>query len=337
MKTDLEKTQHYTVYKNKICNGLLGYIPEDAVLVEPFVGAGDLLSLFPTHRWEKYDCDPKIPDCVKQDTLINVPNYRGRYVITNPPYLAKNKAEDDLIYELYGLDDLYKIALKTTMQSEGGILIIPTNFFSDKASEKIRLEFLNQFEVKRINIFTEPVFDSTTYSICSFAFCRIDQPKDEQKVIIHKYPQDIEFDIKLQKEYGYRIGGEIFSTFSGITPMFGRLLKNKPVKGHITRINLTTIDTRKEPFHLSFGEKAFYGKNSDRTYATLTSVIRLSEEEQKIIVDRANEILTQVREKYRNLLFTNYRDFDRKRVEFDFIYRLLSYIYEKEIKILKKT
>lgn len=76
MKTDLEKTIHYTTEAEQICSNLLSYIPKDAQLIEPFVGAGDLLSLFPNHSWEKYDLLPQEDaEVIVQDTLRTPPDY----------------------------------------------------------------------------------------------------------------------------------------------------------------------------------------------------------------------------------------------------------------------
>ena len=110
IKNDIERTKHYTVNAELICKGLTDFIPEDATLVEPFVGKGDLLSLFPENKWELYDIEPQIPNTFQQDTLRKPPDYKGKWVITNPPFLAKNKATDKTIFNMYeGYDDLYKI------------------------------------------------------------------------------------------------------------------------------------------------------------------------------------------------------------------------------------
>lgn len=38
---DFEKTQHYTSQADLICGNLTKYIPNDALLIEPFVGKGE--------------------------------------------------------------------------------------------------------------------------------------------------------------------------------------------------------------------------------------------------------------------------------------------------------
>lgn len=138
--TDLEKTIHYTTKAQEICANLIKYIPENAVLVEPFVGDGNLTSLFPNHFWERYDIEEK-PNAIKQNTLLQPPIYLGKWVITNPPYLAKNKAKEKTIFNKYDVDDLYKATLLSILDCEGGILIIPTNFITDERTGVVRKKF----------------------------------------------------------------------------------------------------------------------------------------------------------------------------------------------------
>ena len=59
-------------------------------------------------------------------------------------------------------------------------------------------------------------------------------------------------------------------------------------------------------------------------YATLDCAADLSEEQQRVLIEKVNIELNKLRDKYGNLLFTNYRDNNRKRVSFDFIYKLCS-------------
>lgn len=44
---DLQKTIHYTTESETICGNLTKYIPGNVKLIEPFVGGGDLINLFP--------------------------------------------------------------------------------------------------------------------------------------------------------------------------------------------------------------------------------------------------------------------------------------------------
>lgn len=68
------------------------------------------------------------------------------------------------------------------------------------------------------------------------------------------------------------------------------------------------------------------GISTDRVYATLVSNKFLSEKEQKELVDKFNQTLNSKRDEYFNLILTNYRDYNRKRIGFDFAYKLCSNI-----------
>ena len=322
---DIEKTKHYTTNSHIICDNLLKYIPNDVILVEPFVGDGDLLSLFPNHTWEKYDIEKK-NDNIVQDTLINKVDVKNKWVITNPPYLARNKASDKTVFDLYNVDDLYKAAILSILDCEGGILIIPTNFFTDERSYSIREQFLSTFSVKEVNVFTKPIFETTTYSICAFAFQRSNYNNDVQNIIFNIKPDNKAVLIELNKEYGYRIGGEEYSEILNSNNIFNRLLLEKNTNDYNTCIKLYAIDTRDKKIHLEYDENLFYGKNTDRTYATFVCSKELSKEEQLNLISRFNEYMESFRDKYSDLTMTNYRDYNRKRISFNFAYHLASYL-----------
>lgn len=319
MKTDLQKTQHYTTNYDLIFDGLLDTIPAAARLVEPFVGHGDLLNLFPNHTWETYDIDSSLP-CVCQDTLKNPPTYAGRWVITNPPFLAKNHASDKSYFSQYDYDDLYKIFLHTIIGCEGGIVIVPGNFFCDEGSEKIRTEFLSEYQVEKVNFFTYPVFDSTSYSVCAFSFRKGRNISQTIQFCIN-HEQVIE--VELEQQFGYQIGGRELTEIKQTPSVFSRLVAGRSAK-HPTHIYLYAADTKNERIRLEWHDDLYYGKSTDRMYATLDCAADLSEEQQRILIEKVNIELNKLRDKYGNLLFTNYRDNNRKRVGFDFIYKLCS-------------
>ena len=95
--------QFYTTNSDYILQGLT--MPDEIEIVEPFVGNGDLV------KWIKkniknyslltYDIDPKTECSEIRDTLMNPPKYDGKFSITNPPYLAKNKNKDIQLITYY--------------------------------------------------------------------------------------------------------------------------------------------------------------------------------------------------------------------------------------------
>lgn len=325
---DIERTRHYTTRSEEICSNLLKYIPSDAKLIEPFVGGGDLKNLFPSHSWELYDIDESIENAIHQDTLAEPPSYKDKWVITNPPYLARNKALDKTLFDKYGLDDLYKIAIKTILDAEGGILIIPTNFFTDERTYGIRTEFMERFLVEEINIYTTPAFETTTYSVSAFSFRKAEEKISEQNLKVNIFPENKRVSFLVKKEFSFRLAGDFFSEIEKTPSIFSRLLKDRevPEGKYITNIKLYALDSRTDRIRLEYTEEHYYGISTDRVYATLVSNKFLSEKEQKELVDKFNQTLNSKRDEYFNLILTNYRDYNRKRIGFDFAYKLCSNI-----------
>lgn len=324
---DLQKTIHYTTESEMICGNLIHYIPAEAQLIEPFVGGEDLVQLFPNHQWETYDIDQATNAQYHQDTLLNPPNYQGKWVITNPPFLAKNKASNKQIFDTYNVDDLYKAFLVSILECEGGIVIVPTNFLSDERTADIRKKFFNRFEILELNVFTIPVFKTTTYSVCSFAFKRAPL-QNERKIKCNVMPANNSYDITLYECYNYRLGGDIVNTIESHKNYFSRLTSTTPASKFITNIKLYGLDTRTERIHVSF-EEPYIGKQTDRVYATFVCDMEIPEDTQKKMVELFNEKFEQFRLDTFDLALTNYRDYNRKRVGFEFAYRFLSMVYDE--------
>lgn len=177
--------QFFTTNSQYIVGNLLQFFPTNAIICDPFAGNWDLLNAISQHYTKiAYDIEPQNSLTIQKNTLLNPPDYQNHWIITNPPYLARNKNNSKLnnnkfkqinqsIYEKYQLNDLYKIAIETLMNSNGGIIILPLNFFCEEHSS-IRNKFLQKFQIKQLNIFEEQVFDDTTYTVCSFFFERTD-------------------------------------------------------------------------------------------------------------------------------------------------------------------
>lgn len=324
---DLKRTIHYTTKAQEICANLIHYIPEHADLIEPFVGDGDLLALFPNRQWEMYDIEDKGNNIV-QDTLLSPPDYKGKWVITNPPYLAKNKAKNKEIFNTYDTDDLYKATLLSLLDCDGGILIIPTNFLTDERTGPVRSKFLNQFEILEMNVFTEPVFITTTYSVCSFAFRRKSNGKLPQTFSININPQGKQVNITIYPDYDYRIAGEFYHTLTSTSNIFGRLVGTESTD-YITNIKLYALDTRSERIRVEYNTEHYVGKTTDRVYATFTCKKPLTESQEKFLVNEFNKQIEAFRKQYYDLSMTNYRDYNRKRIGFTFAYQLLSKIYNE--------
>ena len=331
--------QFYTTNYEYILSNMK--IPSNVkTIVEPFVGNGDLLNFIKNktnYNLEIYDIDPKITDTIKRDTLTNPPDYTDKFILTNPPYLARNKSKKKDLYEKYKCNDLYKCFIINIISNvcQGGIIIIPLNFLSSirKADIELRKSFLEKYSVKIINIFEEQVFDDTSYAVCSIYFVRKHNNEINNNIKTYIYPSKKEMNISLTSENNYTIGGEIYNLPQNSKYIVERATKK--TKGNITNILLKCIDDNINSqlgFKIVSDEKKFIDntKNlSARSYATLVINKSLTLEEQEYLVDKMNKFIKEQRKKYNSLFLTNYRESNtiaRKRISFDLAFKICNYM-----------
>ena len=330
--------QFYTTNYEYILSNMK--IPNNVkTIVEPFVGNGDLLKFIKKTNYmlEIYDIDPKITDTIKRDTLKNPPDYTDKFILTNPPYLARNKSQEKDIYEKYKCDDLYKCFIINIISNvcQGGIIIIPLNFISSirKADIELRKKFLEKYSVKIINIFEEQVFDDTSYAVCSIYFVRKQNDELNSNINLYIYPSKKEMKINFTSENNYTIGGDIYNLPQNSKYIVERATKK--TKENITNILLKCIDDNINSqlgFKIVSDEKKFIDntKNlSARSYATLVINKSLTLEEQEYLVDKMNEFIKEQRKKYNSLFLTNYRESNsiaRKRISFDLAFKICNYM-----------
>jgi len=307
-------------------------------IIEPFVGNGDLLNFIKNktnYNLEIYDIDPKITNTIKRDTLTNPPDYRDKFILTNPPYLARNKSEKKDLYEKYKCNDLYKCFIINiiTNTCEGGIIIIPLNFLSSirKSDIELRKNFLEKYSIKIINIFEEQVFDDTSYAVCSIYFVKKHNEINNIKTYI--YPSKKEINISFTSANNYTIGGEIYNLKQN--PKYIVLRATKNTKKNITNILLKCIDdnvNNQLGFKIVSNDNRFIDKTeklSARSYATLVINKHLTLQQQQILVDKMNKYIKEQREKYNSLFLTNYRESNsiaRKRISFDLAFKICNYM-----------
>jgi hypothetical protein len=316
-------------------------------IVEPFVGNGDLLKFVKNKediQFELYDIDPKIDNVITQDTLLNPPQYKNKFVLTNPPYLARNKNSSKNLYNKYDCNDLYKCFILSLIGDvcDGGIIIVPLNFLSSirKADIELRKNFLNVYNIKLINIFEESVFEDTNYSVCSIQFNKInnDSPSNTNDCInACIYPSMKNMELKLTSDTNYTIGGEIYNIPINTEYKIQRATKDN--MKNLTNILLKCID---DNINNQLGFKIVDDKNryidytsklSARSYATLTINKSMSINEQQILVNKMNEYIKIQRNKYHSLFLTNYRESNtiaRKRISFELAFRICNYILSNE-------
>ena len=330
--------QFYTTNFEYILKGMV--VPYNSHIIEPFAGDGDLVefaNLFSPKKIELYDIDPKKKCITERDTLKNSPDYTDKFVLTNPPYLAKNKHKGDkAVFIQYKQDDLYKCFISSLVDSgcAGGIVIIPLNFWCSirKADALLRRRFLNKYTIIRVNVFYEKVFQDTGYTVCSLHFRPKNRVASVDEVPMRFYPDRSSAVIKLGHFNDYTIGGDILNLEQTDKFKIERATtKNKDSPG-LTNILVKCIDdtaTSQLGLKIILDEDRFVDetpKLSARSYATLVITPPISLERQKKLVDVFNARMRKWRAEYNSLFLTNYRENSRKRVSFGLVFKLVNYL-----------
>lgn len=332
--------QFYTTNYKYILQNL--NIPNNIThIIEPFCGNADLLNFFDNKKYniEMYDISPKKTFITKKNTLLTPPNYTNKFIITNPPYLARNKSDDKTIFDKYNVNDLYKAFIKNIISnpSLGGIIIIPLNFWSSirKNDITLRKEFINIYQIIQLNIFEENVFKDTTYTVCSFLFLPKTTKSNKIKATIFPTKKYISF--HLSNKNNFIIGGNIYNLKHTHKYNVYRATKNNKHKLN-TNILVKCIDDNKNnmiSLSLVDNKQLFIDetpKLTARTYATLIIEPHIDIDKQKNIINKFNTFLNKHRQKYHSLFLTNYReskDIARKRISFDLVYNIIKYLLEK--------
>ena len=355
-KTKKSRGQFYTTNANYIMSGMP--LPPNngtvSCIIEPFAGQGDLLDWITATGIQipvqSYDIDPKRTGIQQRDTLRNPPNYDRAWIITNPPYLARNKATDKTIYDQYNTNDLYKAFILTICQQNncaGGILLIPAGFFFSPRDIDIRCRqaFLSRFKITKIKYFEETVFADTTTTIIAMAFEKSPVELVEQSVLWERRPSGEQKVFTLAARDNWIIGGQIYGL-----PVPDGISIRRFVAGETTIrqgeqqtfITLTALDSgTAEGGRISLNYSAgqiYQAKDCSRTYATvIISGRTLSELEQKEMCRQFNEFIEARRSETWSLFLPQYREskeYARKRMPFELAYQVLLYIIGRHFGLL---
>jgi hypothetical protein len=334
VKKEHSTGKFYTVNHQHILQGLPPP-PADAAVVEPFAGQGDLLdwlvSVGHNRPVEAYDIEPHRKDIVQRDTLADPPEYKGKYMVTNPPYLARNQTKDKTYFDLYGANDLYQCflsCLNTGDGCSGGVIILPVGFFSSPSDKTCRSAFMRRYRLLRVNYFEEQVFPNTTTTVVAFAFVRSADELVQQSVEWVRFPGGETHIFQVQAKHGWMVAGQVYRLplKKGVTVSryVGRALK----KGQqLTNIHLHAIDSGKQDgrIRLEFDEQsAPFSDVESRAMATIVVKGRtLTSAEQLSVCSRFNQVLEQMRTETWSLFLSQFREFARKRITFALTYTIV--------------
>jgi len=340
MSAKAQLGQFYTVRADEIMSGL-PLPPSSAKVIEPFAGTGCLVDWLRKNGHsgpiEALDIDPKRDDIAQQDTLLAPPNYHDKWVVSNPPYLARNKCVDKTLYDLYQTNDLYKCAIISMVNGNcaGGILIVPAALFTS-VDNTCRDALLQHYHIPIVRFFEMQVFPDTPTTVVAFYFSRSNVPLTEQHINWHRLPKNDQRIITHQQAYKWIAGGEINHLPVGDVKVL-RFIKNEgvPEGSRLTHLHLQALDNgRKNRIQLTYKPKdpPYPGIMSSRSFATLCLrglKAPLTEEQERQLASEFNQLLNGYREKNWSMFLPNFRESKehaRRRIPFRMAYRIVSHI-----------
>jgi len=370
--TKAQLGQFFTTNSNYILQGFEKFV-RNKEITDPFAGNQDLFTWAEKNSCKKivgFDCDKNYVDDKKvfYNDSINSPK-KYKFILTNPPYLHKNKADKKTKGNFFSgihssFEDLYQISIFSILDSEEGILIVPLNFLCAENSKKIRCLFFEKFEIVKLNVFSQQVFEDTTYNVVSFYYRKKKVFNGKNKISAIKFPEKEKFNFTIERKFGWQLGGNFLNKIRTaknyleifrLTEDFLRsgnceakmALQNvkevrdfhihKNIKNILEKniLFLRAIDSKNgKKIQLEdirkYGILGLVGKNTSRNMAHLIFGQKVSVKEQEILMQEFNRELNRNRKKYYSFFLTNFRDNGRKRISFDFAYKFLNYLYEQK-------
>ncbi len=306
----------------------------------------------------------------KGDSILNHRDYKfvltnPPYLNIN----KADKKVKEKYFANFKFEDLYQISLYSLLSSEEGLVIVPLNFLSARNSEKIRNVFFSKFEIVEMNYFKNQVFSDTSNNVIALYYRKKKNPfKDCMRIKVNVYPDERIINIDLRKRNSWSICGDFLTMIKNqnnkldIRRLLERDISNNKgsviipaAYNHIKNIGditvseelsniikrniilLKAIDTGSDGGKISLEDvrkykvKCLVSKDSSRHMIYLIFGNTISIKDQENIIDIFNEKINKLRDEHLSLFLTNYRDNDRKRIGFDFVYRFINYIYYKEI------
>ena len=364
--------QFFTTNSDYILQGFEGFMKNKEV-TDPFAGNQDLIKWVRKNGCKKavgFDCDKKYVDDknVFNNDSINSPQ-KYKFVCTNPPYLHKNKADQKTKERFFfgthsSFEDLYQVSIFSILNCDEGILIVPLNFLCAENSQKIRNLFFDKFEIAKLNIFSERVFEDTTYNVISFYFRRKKENLEKNRIPATIFPEKKKIIFIVERKYNWQFGGDFINRIKNTENHLGifRLTENylrsgeyevelafqnikdkkplrisKDIKKLIEKnvLFLRAIDSKNgKKIQLEdirkYGVVGLVGKNTSRNMAHLIFKEEIPINDQIELMELFNEELNRGRSKYLSFFLTNFRDNNRKRISFELAYKLLNYIYDEK-------
>lgn len=319
------KGQYYTTNSDFILSGYESVVAGKKV-IDPFAGGGDLL------EWSlrngatavsAYDLEPKYNGTIQSNTLMDPPDYTGYVLVTNPPYLSKNKCKGDkTVYDKWEQSDYYKCHLASLSETcDEAIEILPSNFFCE-GRDSIRRKLFETHHIVSAKYWEIPTFDDSTTGTCVVHLKK--GKKELQQFPMKLYPSEQVVDVVLESKYKYLFGKDFFEDISranGIDVVKVDRGMEKPNTNLV--IGLLDNGRWNNGVKYNSGDPIYCSPKSFTTYQITLPNIELTEEQQKEIELNFQTKLQKYRTKYHSLFLANYMGPSQKILSRDYVHKLL--------------
>ena len=195
--------------------------------------------------------------------------------------------------------------------------------------------FFQRYEISTINIFEEPVFSDTSYSVCSFLFKKKNSLSN--RTTVYLYPTQKVFTTNFNDNINYTFGCIDLGIFKNNNFSISRITKLNFFSKCSTQILIQCIDNKIRKINASIVKKDLIfidntPKLSARSYVSLLIEPKISLVIQRKLVLRFNTFLNRNRKLFFSLFLTQYRELSRKRISFKLIYDIFNYLLNNIIK-----
>ena len=327
-----KRGQYFTTNAATLLQGF-EHIVAGKVITEPFAGGGDLTNwcmLNGAVDVIQYDIEPQNSETIKNDSILK-PKLRG-VVVSNPPYLSKNKNKDKTAYDMWGQNDLYKCHLDAIVADkiESGILILPSNFLSERRAA-IRDLFFSYYKMNYVKYYRTQVFDDATTGIVVFDFERWTPQSEmtcEYEIFYDDHSKTMTYTSR--EKDGWLVGDEFFDCIDSAPPFKVEILRDGMQSNSNIIIGLLDKGKYWLGAHYNDGDPIYCSPKAFTTYQCVLPQEYPIEVQQKA-VEIFNDTLNQYREQYHSLFLSNYMGAKQKILSRYFAERMLSHSISKAL------
>ena len=165
--------QYFSKNTDLLLHGFESYI-QNKIVLDPFAGDYDLIHWALKHGasgYKAYDIEPRFEDCTHNDSLMNPLPMGDYFLLTNPPYLHKNKSKDKEPFDKWGWENLYKCHLASVIEQDvkEGLMVLPANFICEQ-NPRMRHLFFSKYSIERLVYWEDQILDDVSIALVCFYF-----------------------------------------------------------------------------------------------------------------------------------------------------------------------